>query len=305
MKKRILAAVLSLLLLCGCAPATSQSRDRIKVVATVFPLYDFVRAVGGDEVEITLLIDAGMEAHSFDPVPSDIRALQNADLILWVGGESECWAERLLKDYNGKTLKCMDEVALFKEEEHHEHDHHSHKHEAFDEHVWTSTENACVLVDAVCRELSKKSPKNAEIFAQNAADYKAQIEGVKKEIEKTVQSAENPFLLVADRFPFRYFAEEFSIPYQAAFGGCAASHDISIHTMAELVAAVREHGCTAAYYTELSNRVVAHALREETGVELFELHSAHNVTKEDFENGVTYVDLMRRNAENLKKGFCG
>ncbi len=303
MKKRILAAVLCLLLLCGCAPNSRSKQDKLSVVTTVFPLYDFVRAVGEDRVELTLLIDAGMEAHSFDPVPSDIRAIKNADLVLWVGGESEYWAERLLKDYNGKTLKCMDEVALLQEEEHHEHDHHDHTHEALDEHVWTSLENAELLVGAVCRQLSAADPENAEFYQKNAAQYGAKIRNVKTEIEQTVSAAKNPFLLVADRFPFRYFAEEFGISYQAAFGGCAASHDISVQTMAELIAAVREHGCTTAYYTELSNRVVAEALREETGVKLLELHSAHNVTKEDFENGVTYVELMHRNAENLAKGF--
>lgn len=301
--KRIVAAVLCLLLLCGCAAAPRKEDGRLRIVTTVFPLYDFVRAVGADKVETVLLIDAGMEIHSFDPAPSDLRAIATADLFMMVGGESETWAKRLIRERTGETLKMMDAVSLLPEEDFEHHEHHADGEEEFDEHIWTSLENAADMVETIARKLCAMDEKNARFYQQNADRYMAQILDEKREIEQIVGESRHPFILVADRYPFRYFAEEFGLEHEAAFGGCAASADIGARTMARLIRTVKEQNCTVAYYTELSNRTVADALAQETGVRLLELHSAHNVTKEDFENGVTYVDLMKRNAESLRKGL--
>ncbi|MBR7070769.1 MAG: zinc ABC transporter substrate-binding protein [Clostridia bacterium] len=303
--KRIILVAVFLLLLCGCTTKVPVKESRLQVVTTVFPLYDFVRAVGGDRVQIHLLIDPGMEIHSFDPTPSDLRALTDADLFLWIGGESEKWAERFLSAQKGESLKLMDAVSLLSEEEPEQNEHHAHHEEAaeYDEHIWTAPSNAMQMVEVIGQKLAEADRANAGYYQENAARYIQQIAAVREEIFSIVRQTEDPFILVADRYPFRYFAAEFGLSHVAVFGGCAASTDLSVKTMARLIGTVEERDCKAAYYTELSNQTIAKALAEETGVQLLELHSAHNVTKADFEAGVTYVELMKRNAEALKRGF--
>ena len=288
----------------GCTATHNEAIDngRVNIVTTVFPMYDFVRAVGGERVSVEMLIDPGCEVHSFDPTPSDVAAIYNADLFIYVGGESEKWVDRILADINVSTLVMMGQVARLTEEHDHNHHEHDHTHES-DEHIWTSPENAVSMLDAVGKALSSIDPDNADYYASNLADYCDKVRDVQTELHDVVRESEDKFILVADRFPFIYFAEEFGLEYKAAFGGCAVSNDISIKVMGELIKTVEQRKCTAAFYTEMSNRNIALALAEQTGVELLELHSAHNVTAEDFNNGVTYVDIMKRNIISLRRGL--
>lgn len=286
------------LALCGCGAndndSTPQTQDgKISIVTTVYPLYDFVRAVAGEFADIKMLIAPGTEVHSYDPSPSDIAAIYDCDLFVFIGGESEQWVDRVLNDVNVNRLKMMGKVKLLNEDGEH----------GYDEHIWTSPENAISMINAICDSLCDISEDNAEIFKKNSNDYTESIRAVQSDIHTAVRQSENGFILVADRFPFKYFTEEFGIDYKAAFGGCATSTDISLKVMGELTKTVEEKGITAAFYTEMSNRVVADALAEETGIQLYELHSAHNVTTDDFNAGVTYVDIMRRNLESLRKGM--
>lgn len=292
--KRIVAIVLCLLCLCSCKADETAQNGRLEIVTTIFPIYDFVRAVGGDDVNITLLIDPGTEVHSFDPKPSHIKAIYNADLFIYTGGESDEWVNTLLEEKDIDTLKMMDCVELLAEDAHH--------HE-YDEHIWTSPENAIRMVKSICDSLSKKDGENTASYQKRSEDYIKEIAAVDTQIRETVNSAENKFILVADRFPFLYLTEHYGIEYEAAFGGCAVSTDISIKTMSRLVKVCEEENLKYAYFTELSNKNIANALSEQTGVKLLELHSAHNVTLDDFKSGVTYVDIMRRNLNALKEGM--
>ncbi len=297
MKKFLSFALILCLLfsLCACkdGDSTKKDGDKISVVTTIYPLYDFVRAVAGDRADIKLLIAPATEVHSYDPSPSDIAAIYDCDLFVYIGGESDGWVDRVLGDINVVSLKMLNTVPLIAEEGEH----------GFDEHIWTSPENAVSMVNTVCENLCEVSDENADFFRENCKKYTDAIRGVQSDIRDAVQQNENKFILVADRFPFRYFTEEFGIGYKAAFGGCATSSDISLKVMGELTKTVKDRGVSAAYYTEMSNRTVADALAEETGVALYELHSAHNVTADDFAAGVTYVDIMKRNLNALLKGM--
>lgn len=280
-------------LLCGCGNTSRVNQGRLRVVVTVFPLYDFARQICGENAEITLLISAGTEVHSFDPTPADARAVSSADLFFSIGGESEAWAERLSSTSSAETLKLMESIDLLYED----------GEEEYDEHIWTAPSNAAKMIDVMTAAIVKADGENAAEYEANAAAYKQEIAVVSAEIRQLVQSTENPFILVADRFPFKYFANEYGLSYKAAFGGCAASTDVSLKVMAELVDAVKTQGVKTAFYTEMSNRTVANALSEATGVKTAELHSAHNVTDDDFKAGVTYVEIMRRNALALREGL--
>jgi zinc transport system substrate-binding protein len=262
-----------------------------------------VRAVGGEAVDVKMLIDPGTEVHSFDPTPSDIAAVYNADLFVYIGGESEKWVDRVLRDVNVSSLIMMGQVKRIEERHNHSHeDHNGHDHEN-DEHIWTSPENALLMLEAICGALCELDPDNESLYRFNLDEYSGKIKELQTELHGIVRESKSRFILVADRFPFIYFTEEFGIDHKAAFGGCAVSNDISLKVMGELVREVNEHNCKSAFYTEMSNRSIADALSEHTGVKLYELHSAHNVTLDDFKSGVTYVDIMKRNIESLRKGM--
>ncbi len=293
--KRLFPVLICLLLLCGCA-APAKTDEKVRVVTTIFPLYDFARAVGGENIELTLLVDPGTEIHSYDPAPRDMAAVCDADLFLYIGGESDTWVDALLSENDVRALKLIDTVLTLNEDGEDE----------TDEHIWTSLCNAQLMVGAIAERLAETDPAKAEEYRRNAAEYAAEIGTVEDRMTEILRQTDAPFLLVADRFPLKYFTNDFGIPYEAAFGGCATGTDISLKTMTRLCKTVRERHLNCAFYTEMSSRNVAEALREETGVALFELQSAHNVTLEEFDRGVTYVDLMNANADNLEKGWqCG
>lgn len=298
--KRILICILCIVLLCGCGGNTYTKKEtqRVTVVTTIFPLYDFARAVGGDNIEVKMLIKPGSETHSYDPLPSDMAAIYGSDLFLYIGGESDKWVETLLSGTDVNALSFIDKV-----HDKAEHEHHGHDHDHIDEHIWTSPENAVEMLKNICDSIIKADGKNADIYRENCNSYIQKINDASQKISDTVSKHSNPFILVADRFPFAYFAEFYGIEYEAAFDGCAVSTDISLKTMSRLTKTIEKRNIKTVFCTELSNRNIAKALSEELGVEVLELNSAHNVGLEDFNNGITYVDIMYRNAKALERGI--
>lgn len=298
--KKIIVCLLFVAMLCGCAKGAVAKSDKIGVVTTVFPVYDFVRAVGGERVDLRLLIKPGSEVHSFEPAPSDIVAISECDLFAFIGGESDNWAVSVLSDNKVNSITLIDEVEL---EEHSTKTHtHGHYH-THDEHIWTSPRMAADMINAICERLCALDQQHTLEYRANAAEYIERINIAAEEIRAVTEVAEEKFILVADRFPFEYFTEHFGIEYMAALDSCAAPSDISLKTMARLTTEVEERQIKSVFCTELSNRVIANALSEQTGVRILELHSAHNVTRDDFLGGITYVDIMKRNVKALKEGM--
>lgn len=298
--KKVLICLLCVTLLCGCSGNTNtQKSEKITVVTTIFPLYDFARAIGGKYIDIKMLIKPGSEVHSYDPLPSDMMAVYDCDLFLYIGGESDTWVSTLLDSADINSLALIDTI----KHEHREHEAVEHGHDHTDEHIWTSPENAVLMLKPICERLCETDPGNAHQYTQNCNTYITEINNASDKISDTVSSFKNPFILVADRFPFSYLAEQYNIGYEAAFDGCAVSTDISLKTMSRLTDTIRKRNIKAVYCTELSNCSIANALREELNVEVIELHSAHNVTLDDFNNGITYVDILYRNVNALERGL--
>ena len=273
----LFSAVL-LLLLCGCKSEKTNTDGRINVVTTIFPIYDLVRAVAGDKADISLLISPGTEVHSFDPSPSDMKAVYKSDAFFYIGGESDKWVDTVAGDISEPTalIGCVG----------HSHEaEHGHAHT--DEHIWTSPAVAVKMVERITERLVAVDSENEEYYRQNSQDYIARIEDAAKRISTVVKKQNEPFVLVADRNPYTYFFEEFKIEYIAALDGCANSADISLNTMSRLIAAVKEKNLKCAYYTELSNKKIASVLAQETGIVLYQLNSVHNVSVDEFEAGMT------------------
>lgn len=312
------ALLAAFLLLSGCgktetAPADGET-DKLTVVATVFPAYDFARAVGGEAAEVSLLLPPGAESHSYEPTPADIMAVQQCDLFLYLGGESDTWVETILESVEpqGTTLRMIDCVDLLEEEtvegmESHE-DEHDHDEGlglgevvGYDEHVWTAPRNAAQITRAIGAEMEALDPSNAAFYAANAADYAGQIEALDREFADFFAGVADWTMVFGDRFPLRYFADEFDIPYYAAFPGCSTQTEPSAATIAFLTEKVREEGISTVWYIEFSNHLVADSIAEAAGAETAMFHSCHNVSADDLAAGATYISLMTDNLETLRQ----
>ncbi len=315
MKRRIICLFLSLVFALSClsscsdAPSEPDINSEISVVATIFPQYDFARAVSGELANVKMLIKPAAEIHSFDPTPSDIIEIQNSDLFIYIGGEGDAWVDSILDSIDTdeiKILRLMDFVSPIEEEAVNsssgEHDHNEAEIE-FDEHIWTAPSNAIKMTEAIADALCEIDPQNSDAYKANCETYTSEIQGVADEIQEVVDSAKHKMLLVADRFPFIYFTKEFGLDYMAAFNGCSTETEVSAVVLAELIDYLEDNGLSAVYHVELSNENIATAVSEQTGAEKLLLHSCHNISSDDFNAGVTYVDLMRQNAANLRKGL--
>lgn len=314
----MILALLLLLSACGQSVEEDTDPDQLTVVATVFPAYDFARAVGGDLADVQLLLPPGTESHSYEPTPADILAVQDCDLFIYLGGESDTWVETILEsvELRGQTLRMVDCVPLLEEEtvegmesyeEGHDHDHDEApglgEVVGYDEHVWTSPKNAALITRAVGDKLAELDPANADTYAANSADYAAQIEDLDREFADFFAGVEDRTMVFGDRFPLRYFAEEFDIDYYAAFPGCSTQTEPSAATIAFLTDKVREEHIPTVWYIEFSNHLVADSIAESAGVKTAMFHTCHNVSADDLAAGATYVSLMEQNLETLRENL--
>ena len=314
----MISALLLLLAACGQGTGEDSESEQLTVVATVFPAYDFARAVGGDLADVQLLLPPGTESHSYEPTPADILAVQDCDLFIYLGGESDTWVETILEsvELRGQTLRMVDCVPLLEEEtvegmesyeEGHDHDHDEApglgEVVGYDEHVWTSPKNAALITRAVGDKLAELDPANADTYAANSADYAAQIEDLDREFADFFAGVEDRTMVFGDRFPLRYFAEEFNIDYYAAFPGCSTQTEPSAATIAFLTDKVREEHIPTVWYIEFSNHLVADSIAESAGVKTAMFHTCHNVSADDLAAGATYVSLMEQNLETLRENL--
>jgi len=312
-KITLLALCVILATSCKEEKTSKASTDgKINVVATIFPLYDFSRAVAKEQANIAMLTLPGSSIHSYEPSPADIKTIQNANIFLYIGGENDAWVERLLSTLDTSKMKIVrlfDYVKLFEEEEkegmqpEEEEEEHGKLEIEYDEHIWTSPKNAALMVNAITDALCEKDTSNCEKYKENSQSYNSQIEELSKEISQTVSSAKRKQIVVADRFPFLYLTKEYGLDYVAAFAGCSDQSDASAATIAYLIKSVKDNKIPYIYHVELSNLNTAETVAEQTGAKLLLLHSYHNVSKQEFESGTTYVDLLKQNAANLKIGL--
>jgi len=296
-----------LLSLCGCGkPEAARDSDKLNIVTTVFPAYDFARQVAGERAEVTLLVPPGTELHSFEPTAKDIARVESCDLFVCNGGESEAWVETLLGSQAEAPetlvmLECVDALeeetveGMQAEEEEDE--------GAFDEHVWTSPVNAQRICRALAEKLSVIDPDGGDAYAANAARYCDELAAVDAAYREVVDAAARRTIVVADRFPLRYFTEEYGLSYYAAFPGCAEDTEPSAGTVAFLIDRVREDKIPAVMYIEFSNEKMADVICEDTGCKKCLFHSCHSVTADQLRRGVSCVELMRANVDSLREAL--
>lgn len=305
--KRLIAALLCLcLMLCGCTAQPEKPHDetKLQIVCTSFPAYDFAREIAGDRAELTLLIKPGSEVHSYEPTPKDMIRIQESDLFICNGGESEQWAKTLITpELNTiNTIYMMDCVDTVEESADGIYNAEDGEPE-LDEHVWTSPLNAIKISEEICNALCKLDTDNAEAYKTNFTAYKAQLMALDREFRQVIKNSGKHTLVFADRFPMRYFALEYGLNCYAAFPGCSSETEPSAKTVAYLIDRVREDKIPAVLYMEFSNQKMADVICEDTGCKKLPFYSAHSVSAEQFEQGVSYLDLMRINLNSLKEAL--
>ena len=318
MRKRLFAVLLALTLaagLCGCADRQRAEDGRLQVVCSVFPYYDFARQIGGDDVDVTLLVAAGKETHSFEPTPLDVITLSQADVFLYNGGESEAWVDDILSaagENIAVTLPLMPQVSALAEEwaegmegAHDEHDHETHDSDdiEYDEHVWTSPVLAKALCRAICDALCQADPAHQEDYQARLTDYLTQLDQLDAAFREVVDAGHRRLLVFGDRFPLLYFCKEYGLDYRAAFHGCASDTEPSLATLKYLIDKVEDEEIPVVYTIELSSRKVADAIAETTGAKVLTFHSCQTVSRAEFDGGATYLSLMERNVEALREGL--
>ena len=328
--KRIITLFLTLALtlsLAACAAPGEKADDgRLQIVATLFPYYDFARAIAGGRADVTLLLSPGREAHSFEPTPLDAVTISEADVFLYNGGEGEYWVEEML-DAAGEHIavkaRMMNYVDALGEEfsegmqgadaHDHDHDHGDHDHEKneahdsdeveYDEHIWTSPKNAAILCRAVCDAICKADPANEDFYRANCADYCAQLEELDARFSALCESAPRKLLIFADRFPMLYFCREYGLDYRAAFHGCSGDTEPSLATIKFLIDKVEDENIPVVYTIDFGTKKVAAVVSECTGAAIETIYSMQTVSRADFDAGETYLTLMERNFEALRKGL--
>lgn len=286
---------------CSCGEV-ERSTGKISVVTTIFPYYDFARSVSKGTCDVDMLLKPGSDVHSFEPTPSDILKIRNADLFIYNGGESDEWVDSILESLGDTdkpvVMKMTDYVKSLTEMDA---DHHAEDEE--DEHIWTSLDNAKTLVSKISDEVSKLDSKNKSIYHRNGLDYIEKISKVQSEIENTVNSSKSKKIVVGDRFPLLYFATEFSLDWECAFPGCSTETEPSLDRLSKLTDTIEKDKIKTILKLEMSENKVADTLADETNTKVRTFYSAESVSKEDFANNVTYVDLMERNNNALKEAL--
>ena len=309
MKKiNILLIILSIIFLTGCKIKTNNNKT---IVATNFPAYDAARAILGntDTIELKMLLNPGSEIHDFEPTPKDVKNIINSSLFIYVGGESDEWIDDILSDINKdktKLVKLMDLVDL-KEEEiviGMEADEEEEEEEVeYDEHIWTSPLNEIIIINYLKEQIIEIDPDNKDIYEENANNYIRELEEIDNEFREVVKNGKRHTIIFGDRFPLRYFVDEYDLDYYAAFPGCSEQTEASAKTISFLINKVKDEDIPVVFKIELSNGKIADTIANETNSKVLEFATAHNISVKDFKAGVTYVDIMRNNVNVLKEAL--
>lgn len=313
--KKILMILLSLIIvsgsLSGCASPEKRGSGKINIVTTIFPLYDWISKIAGDKADVTMLLDNGVDMHSFQPSADDIVKMSTCDMFIYVGGESDSWVEDALKEKVNKDMTAINLMDVLKEDlkeeekvegmEGEENDEAEN-----DEHIWLSLRNAEKCCSVVSEKLINLDSKNKDYYKKNTENYTAKLQQLDKNFEETVKNADKNTMVFADRFPFRYFADDYGLKYYAAFSGCSAETEASFKTIAFLADKADEYKLNAILKIETSDKKLAETVKENTKTKnqkILTLDSMQNKTIDDVKKKINYISIMENNRDILKEAL--
>lgn len=297
--KKILSIILLIFIIfsnsaCGL---TEKENSKLKITTTIFPYYSFAKEICGEKAEIKMLIKPGAETHTYDPTTQEILEIQNSDIFIYTGGESDKWVENILKSIdtsNTKIIKAIEVIEPINTI-------HTHS-ETSDEHIWTSIKNASEITQKICDIICSINSENSDFYKKNTVNYIKQLQSLDKEFEKVSQSIDKT-LIFADRFPFSYFINDYKMEYISAFPSCSEESEPGVQTMSKIITTIKQENIKYVFYIEFSNQKIADTICSETGTKKLLFHSCHNISKEDFDSGASYLSLMKQNLSNLKEAI--
>jgi len=284
------------------------AQNTLKVVTTLFPLYDFARNVGQQRAEVSLLLPPGVEPHAFEPRPADMKRIHGSDLFIFTGKYMEPWVDALLKGVDAKNLSVVDtsnDITLIQGRHTHEEVDHTHTETLVspDPHIWLDFSNAMKMVDSIAAAYMARDPQNAGFYRTNAEEYKKKLEELDRKYKDTLAQCRSRVIIHAGHFAFGYLTRRYNVKYVSAFRGFAPDAEPTPKRLIELAENVKKYSVRHIYYEELITPKVAEAISQETGCGLLMLHGAHNITREETVGGVTFLHVMEKNLENLKVGL--
>ena len=305
---------------------SGSSEGKVQIVTTIFPEYDWTKNILGNETsgaEVTMLLDSGVDLHSYQPSADDILTISNCDVFVYIGGESEKWVDDVLKEANnsdmivvdlmdvlGESVKEEEVVEGMQEEDEHDHDDKDHDHEEeekeYDEHIWLSLKNASKCVDSIAEAVSEADPDNSSVYRKNADEYISKINALDAEYQSTVAAAPVKTLLFGDRFPFRYMTDDYGLTYYAAFVGCSAETEASFETITFLAGKVDELSLDSVITIEGTDHRIADTVVNSTkkrNQKVISMNSMQSVTSKDIDNGADYISIMEENLGTLEKAL--
>ena len=319
MKKRFFIILISYIILTLCvigiikifSNETENNDEKIQIIVTLFPEYDFAQKIGGDKVEILLLLNSGVDIHSYEPSVKDMKNISDSDIFIYTSESTEPWAESIIDGLENeiKVVKAAENIELINldefsknynalSNENHEHNEDAEEYE-YDGHVWLDPQNAIIMIDNICESLCEFDPANSEYYIQNAESYKIEIEELDNKIEEKIASLENKVLVFGGEFAYSYFIKRYNLKYVSVYSSCGEEAEPSVSEVKEVIDYINQNNIKKIFYEELSEGTVAKMISEETNAESSIFYTLHNVSSEEIENGEDYISYMKKNLEVL------
>jgi zinc transport system substrate-binding protein len=297
---------------CGDVDRSADRGGRLKVVTTLFPLYDFARNVGGEKAEVLLLLPPGVEAHSFDPKPRDILTVNGADLFVYTGSFMEPWAADLIKGVKSRKLVVVDSstgITLLREadEEGVEGQRHAgsngvHEHGPIDPHIWLDLGDAQIMVENILKGFVGRDPANRAFYEKNAAEYKTRLQKLDRDFRDGLSSCEKRVFVHGGHYAFSYLARRYNLTYVSVYG-FSPNSEPSAHHLADIIDTMKKNQVRCIFYEELIRPRVAETIAEETGAKLLPLNGGHNVTKDQLKKGVSFISILEKDLQSFREGL--
>lgn len=277
-----------------------KDSKRLTVVTTLFPLYDFVKIIGQDKVEVSLLLPPGVEAHSFEPKPSDIVRINKSDLFIYTGKFMEPWAEDIIKGVTNKKVVSVNSstgIDLMKLTEGMPDEAHG-----FDPHIWLDFENNKIMLDNIVKAFTEKDPANTDFYQKNVTGYKNKLDELDNQYKSALTNCESKEIVYGGHYAFGYLVKRYNLKYLAA-QGLAPDSEPTANNLMKLVEQVKKNNIKYVFYEKMTSPKIAETIAHETNAKMLLLNAAHNVTREDIDTNVSFFSIMKENLVNLKTGL--
>lgn len=301
----VLTVIVLLFTLVSCKQNTQS--DKIKIVTTIFPAYSFTKEIVGDLCDVEVVLKPGQDSHNYDPSVSTVISIRNADMFIYTCDEMETWATKLISTLNKNTVVMAGkgiELEVIHEEEH-DHDHpkgeHVHEHN-FDPHIWTSIRNSIIMVKNIMGAVCGLDPDNSDIYINNANAYIKKLEAMDQKFIDLFEEHKHMELFFVSPFTLYYFVRDYDLHYHSLYKTCSTEVEVSAEDLINFIDLLEEEQAKFIYTKEFMSDTVANKIIDQTGVKLRVLHSGHNVTYADYNNKITYLDILEQNYEILKEG---